>query len=114
MIRFLFRFLGLICLALAFIFLVYDGNRSIADQMIHLTKFEEIWNSLYSQTPQEILRPLVDRIFAGWLWDPVIDPDPERADLRDPRLPRRDLHHGRPQEEAADRLRARLSRLAPA
>jgi hypothetical protein len=42
--------------------------------MIHLTKFEEIWNSLYSQTPQEILRPLVDRIFAGWLWDPVIIP----------------------------------------
>jgi ABC-type sugar transport system permease subunit len=74
MIRFLFRFLGLICLALAFIFLVYDGNRSIADQTIHLTKFEEIWNSLYSQTPQEVLRPLVDRVFAGWLWDPVVIP----------------------------------------
>ena len=49
MIRFLFRFLGLFCLALAFIFLVYDGNRSIADQMLHLTKFEEIWNALYPQ-----------------------------------------------------------------
>jgi len=61
-------------LALAFIFLVYDGNRSIADQTLHLTKFEEIWNALYSQTPQEVLRPLVDRIFIGWLWDPVIVP----------------------------------------
>jgi ABC-type sugar transport system permease subunit len=74
MIRFLFRFIGLICLALAFIFLVYDGNRSIADQTIHLTKFEEIWNSLYAQTPQEVLRPMVNRIFAGWLWDPVVIP----------------------------------------
>jgi ABC-type phosphate transport system permease subunit len=74
MIRFLFRFLGLLFLALAFIFLVYDGNRSIADQTLHLTKFEEIWNALYAQTPQEVLRPLINRSYAGWLWDPVILP----------------------------------------
>ena len=34
MIRFLFRFIGLLCLALGFILLVYDGTKSIADQRL--------------------------------------------------------------------------------
>jgi uncharacterized membrane protein YsdA (DUF1294 family) len=32
MIRFVLRFFGLLMLALGFIFLVYDGTKSIADQ----------------------------------------------------------------------------------
>ena len=35
MIRFLLRFIGLLSLALAFIFLVYDGTKSIADQTLY-------------------------------------------------------------------------------
>ena len=38
MIRFLLRFVGLLLLALGFIFLVYDGIRSISDGGILLTK----------------------------------------------------------------------------
>ena len=68
MIRFVLRLIGLFGVALAFIFLVYDGNRSIADQTLHLTKFEEIWNALYPRTPQEVLQPLVNSMSAGWLW----------------------------------------------
>ena len=36
MIRFLFRFLGLLLLALSFILLVYDGTKWIADQNLEL------------------------------------------------------------------------------
>ena len=37
MIRFVFRFVGLLCLALAFIFLVYDGTKWIADGQFYVT-----------------------------------------------------------------------------
>jgi hypothetical protein len=50
MIRFLFRFVGLLGLALGFVFLVYDGTKS--------------------KSPQDVLRPLTAPI-ANWLWDPV-------------------------------------------
>ena len=43
MIRFLFRFLGVICLALAFILLVYDGTKSIADQRLYVTSVVDAW-----------------------------------------------------------------------
>jgi hypothetical protein len=38
MIRFLLRFLGLLTLALGFIFLVYDGTKSIADQRLYINR----------------------------------------------------------------------------
>ena len=47
MIRFLFRFIGLLSLALAFIFLVYDGTKSIADQRLYVTKVAEVWATLH-------------------------------------------------------------------
>jgi hypothetical protein len=50
MIRFLLRFVGLLLLALAFIFLVYDGIRSISDGGILLTKASDIWNILNDRT----------------------------------------------------------------
>ena len=43
MIRFVLRFFGLLLLALGFIFLVYDGIRSISDGGILLTRASEIW-----------------------------------------------------------------------
>ncbi len=40
MIRFLFRFIGLLLLALAFIFVIYDGIQSISDGGLLFTKVE--------------------------------------------------------------------------
>jgi|SRR5581483_5122875 len=74
MIRFLLRFLGLLCLALAFIFLIYDGTKSIADQSLLLTRLDDVWNWLYARPLQDVLKPMVERLFATWLWSPVILP----------------------------------------
>ena len=43
MIRFLFRFLGLICLAAAFILVVYDGTKSIAGNQLYFTSVQALW-----------------------------------------------------------------------
>src|SRR6516164_5340651 len=48
MIRFLLRFLGLLCLALGFILLVYDGTKWIADQRWHVTKVSDVWDLVQS------------------------------------------------------------------
>ena len=71
MIRFLFRFVGLILLALAFIFLVYDGTKSIAGDQIYFTKLGDVWNAIHS-TSLQLLQPAIERHVAQWLWDPVI------------------------------------------
>jgi hypothetical protein len=71
MIRFSFRFLGLLGLAAAFVFLVYDGTRSIANRMIELTSVGDLWNEIYSRSPQDVLRPMIAP-FANWLWDPLV------------------------------------------
>jgi hypothetical protein len=47
MIRFLLRFIGLLLLALAFIFVVYDGIRSISDGGILVTKTSYVWSALH-------------------------------------------------------------------
>ena len=52
MIRFLFRFVGLLLLALAFIFVVYDGIRSISDGGILLTTTQQIWNATHDRSLQ--------------------------------------------------------------
>jgi hypothetical protein len=71
MIRFLFRFVGLLGLALAFVFLVYDGTKSIANRTVEMTTVERFWNEVYAKSPQDVLRPLTAPI-ANWLWDPVM------------------------------------------
>ena len=70
MIRFLFRFVGLLGMALAFVFLVYDGTRSIANRTVDLTTFEKFWNEVYQRSPQDVLKPHLAPI-GNWLWDPV-------------------------------------------
>ncbi len=69
MIRFLFRFLGLLSLALGFIFLVYDGTKSIADQRIVTIRVREIWEWI-SETSLASVEPALKRL-APWLWDPL-------------------------------------------
>jgi len=70
MIRFLLRFLGLLCLALAFILLVYDGTNSIADQKwLYITSVNDLWIYVHQASLTQ-LKPAVERV-AVWLWDPV-------------------------------------------
>jgi hypothetical protein len=70
MIRFLFRFIGLLCLALGFIFLVYDGTKSIVDQRLYITTVSDVWAAVYEQSLAQV-RPTVEQI-ALWLWDPLV------------------------------------------
>ena len=70
MIRFLLRFIGLLCLALGFIFLVYDGTKSIADQRWYVTKVSDVWITVQESSLTK-LKPALEGI-AGWLWDPVV------------------------------------------
>jgi hypothetical protein len=69
MIRFLLRFFGVLCLALGFILLVYDGTKWIADQRLHATKVSEVWASVEESSLAK-LQPMVERV-APWLWDPI-------------------------------------------
>mgnify|MGYP001123693098 CR=1 FL=1 len=69
MIRGIFRLIGLLLLAAAFVFLVYDGARSIADQALRMTPLGEFWNDIH-QTSQQAFRTMVEG-FAPWLWTDV-------------------------------------------
>lgn len=69
MIRFLLRTLGLFSLAAAFLFLIYDGTRSISDNRFDLTRVEEVWSLLHPASLQQ-LRPFLESHGPHWLWDP--------------------------------------------
>ncbi len=73
MIRFLFRFLGLICLAAAFILVVYDGTKSIAANHLYFTSVQALWQLLDAHSLQgfvENTKPLIAPYAGGMLWDP--------------------------------------------
>jgi hypothetical protein len=70
MIRFLLRFVGLCLLAMAFVFFVYDGTKSIANQQFITMKVGDAWaivdqNSL--NAAQDWLKQKV-----AWAWDPYL------------------------------------------
>jgi hypothetical protein len=71
MIRFLLRTLGLLFLAAAFIFLVYDGTRSIAANQLVYTKVDEVWSLVHAASLQQ-LQPWIESHGPRWLWDPVV------------------------------------------
>lgn len=70
MIRFLFRFLGLILLAAAFILVIYDGTKSIAGNSLTVTTVRALWE-LFNAGSLAKLRPLIEPYAGGLLWDPV-------------------------------------------
>src|SRR5438445_582572 len=73
MIRFLFRFVGLLSLALAFIFLVYDGTKSIADQkFFYITSLESFW-AMVHQNSLKSVREFAEQNFI-WVWQTVVHP----------------------------------------
>jgi hypothetical protein len=69
MIRGFFRLVGLLLLAGGFLFLVYDGARSIADQALRLTRLGEFWNDVH-QASQQAFRTMVEGV-SPWLWNSV-------------------------------------------
>jgi hypothetical protein len=73
MIRGLFRLFGLLLLAAGFIFLVYDGARSIADQATRLTSLAQTWSDLH-QTSLAAFRPLVEGSLGVWSWAYIFNP----------------------------------------
>ncbi len=71
MIRFVFRFIGVLVLAAGFVSLIYDGAKWLADRIVHFTSVEEAWNIISSSDPQ-VFRPAVEHVLGPWAWDPVI------------------------------------------
>ncbi len=71
MIRFLFRFLGVLTLAAAFILLVYDGAKSIADSRIYIYKLGQLWTDINAASLQS-LQTLTETHLTPWLWNPVM------------------------------------------
>jgi hypothetical protein len=70
MVRFLFRFLGLVLLTLGFLVLVHDGTKSIADQTVYITK---VGPNIH-QNSLKALEPVVERLAGTWTWNSVIEP----------------------------------------
>jgi hypothetical protein len=73
MIRFLFRFVGLLCLALAFIFLVYDGTKWIADRQFYVSSVGNTWSNVH-QNSLVALQPLVESYLGTKFWQSVVQP----------------------------------------
>ena|SRR5256885_13974453 len=72
MIRFLLRFVGLLLLALGFIFLIYDGIRSISSGFM-LTKTSDLWNDIHGGS-LIAFQTLVERHAGADIWQVVIAP----------------------------------------
>ena len=70
MIRFVLRFIGLMMLATAFIFLVYDGTKSIANQHFVYTKISEIWTNIDQASLNRVEDWMNQK--ALWAWDPYL------------------------------------------
>ncbi len=73
MIRFVLRFFGLLLLALGFIFLVYDGIRSISDGSVLLTRTSEVWNVVHDRSLASF-QALVESRAGPDIWKAVISP----------------------------------------
>ena len=73
MIRFLLRFIGLLLLALAFIFVVYDGIRSISDGGLLFTKASYVWNVIHDRSLQSF-QTIVEHYAGGDIWKLAVSP----------------------------------------
>jgi hypothetical protein len=71
MIRFLLRFIGLICLAAGFILLIYDGTKSIAGNRLFLTSVRTLWEQINAGSLARI-EPTIQSYVGGYLWDPLM------------------------------------------
>lgn len=70
MIRFLLRFIGLCLLALAFIFFVYDGTKTIANQQLITMKVSDAW-AIVDQNSLNLVQIWLKQKLA-FAWDPYL------------------------------------------
>jgi len=70
MIRFVLRFIGLCLLATAFVLLVYDGTKSIANHGLMYTKIVDVW-AIIDQTSLNLVQNWLKQKVAGAL-DPYL------------------------------------------
>jgi hypothetical protein len=70
MIRFLLRFVGLCLLATAFVFFVYDGTKSIANQHLVYIKAGDVW-AIVDQNSFNLAQNWLKQR-ALWAWDPYL------------------------------------------
>ena len=66
MIRSVLRLIGLVLLAAGFVFFIYDGTKSIADQTIYISKFSQTWAEIHQQSLQAAQASVEKH--AAWLW----------------------------------------------
>jgi hypothetical protein len=71
MIRSLFRLIGVVFLAAAFILLVYDGAKSIADSRLYIYKLSQLWTDVHASSLQAA-QAKVQASLPAQVWDPVI------------------------------------------
>ncbi len=105
MIRSMFRLLGLVLLAAGFVFLIYDGTKSIADQTIYISKFSQTWAEIHQYSLQA-LQDAVEKNAA--LAVARTATCPRTADMAGAGCLGHDPDPAWAQEEALDRLRAQL------
>jgi hypothetical protein len=73
MIRFLLRFLGLLVLAAAFILLIYDGAKSLADNRFYIYKLDQLWRDVHAGS-LDGLKGLAERYVGDWIWPLIVVP----------------------------------------
>ncbi len=71
MIRGLLRLIGVIFLAAAFILVIYDGARSIADTRLYIYKLGQLWTDIHAASVQTVQTKVQDSLPAV-VWDPGI------------------------------------------
>jgi len=70
MIRFLFRFIGLCLLATAFVLIVYDGTKSIANHQVLTSRVGDVW-AIIDQSSLNLVQDWLKQKLA-WAWDPYL------------------------------------------
>ena len=70
MIRFVLRFIGLCLLATAFVLLVYDGTKSLANHQFLYMNVGDVW-AIIDQTSLNQAQAWLKQQFA-WAWDPYL------------------------------------------
>ena len=69
MIRFLFRAIGFLCIAAAFLLVIYDGTKSIAGNAVFITSVRSLWE-MFNAASLQALRPLIEGNLGRLAWDP--------------------------------------------
>jgi hypothetical protein len=70
MIRFLFRFLGMFLLAIAFVLFIYDGEKTIANQHLDILRVDQAWAIIDQHSLNAVQDWFKQRML--WAWDPYV------------------------------------------